>query len=42
MLLRNANLLLDGHAELQGLYDVLVKDDRIAVCNAVILSHATL
>jgi imidazolonepropionase-like amidohydrolase len=30
MLLRNANLLLDGHAELQGLYDVLVKDDRIA------------
>jgi imidazolonepropionase-like amidohydrolase len=30
MLLTNANLLLDGHAELQGFYDVLVKDDRIA------------
>jgi imidazolonepropionase-like amidohydrolase len=29
MLLRNANLLLDGHTELQGPYDVLVKDDRI-------------
>jgi imidazolonepropionase-like amidohydrolase len=29
MLLRNANMLLDGHTELQGPYDVLVKDDRI-------------
>jgi imidazolonepropionase-like amidohydrolase len=29
MLLKNASLVLDGHAELQSAYDVLVKGDRI-------------
>jgi imidazolonepropionase-like amidohydrolase len=35
MLFKNANLILDGYAELQRSYDVLVRGDRIAaVCRA--------
>ena len=39
MLLTNANLLMDGHAKLQGSYDVLIKDDRIVSISPASASH---
>src|SRR5262249_40165749 len=40
MLFKNANLVLDGHAELQRSYDVLVRGDRIvAVSSTPLTDH---